>query len=181
MPDALSRAIEAGQGSRPADLVIKNVGLLDLVTGAIEETGSGAGVGTTLNIPVPPYATGDVYLRAFDELIAPAAARFDPTWLIVSAGFDAHRDDPITDLGLTAGDYPVLLRRVLALVPAGRRLVILEGGYDLDALANCSAAALREMAGLEPVAVPGESATTGGPGVGVVQHVFDHWREHGWL
>jgi acetoin utilization deacetylase AcuC-like enzyme len=150
-------------------------------TGAIEETGAGDGKGTTLNIPLPPDATGDVYLRAFDEVVAPVAERFAPTWLIVSAGFDAHRDDPITDLGLAAGDYPALFARILGLVPAGRRLVVLEGGYDLDALANCSAAALRTMAGLDPVAVENEGATSGGPGTGVVQHVFDHWRERGWL
>ena len=55
---------------------------------------SGAGEGTTLNIPLPPGTTGDVYLHAFDELVAPIAERFAPTWVIVSAGFDAHRDDP---------------------------------------------------------------------------------------
>ena len=73
---------------------------------------------------------------------------FAPTWVIISAGFDAHRDDPITELGLAAGDYAPLTRRVLSLVPAGRRLVMLEGGYDLDALTNCSATVLREMAGV---------------------------------
>ena len=60
---------------------------------------------------------------------------FAATWLIVSAGFDAHRSDPITELGLASGDYVPLTRRGCRVVPPGRRLVMLEGGYDLDALA----------------------------------------------
>ena len=115
-------------------------------TGDVDETGSGAGAGTTLNIPLPAGTTGDVYLRAFDEIVAPVAERFAPTWVIVSAGFDAHRDDPLTDMGLAAGDYGPLTGRVLSLVPAGRRLVMLEGGYDLDALTNCSAEVMRRAA-----------------------------------
>ena len=79
-------------------------------TGRLTETGSGAGAGTTLNLPMPPGATGDVYLQAFDEVIAPVVERFAPTWLLISAGFDAHRDDPLTELGLTAGDFPLLTR-----------------------------------------------------------------------
>jgi acetoin utilization deacetylase AcuC-like enzyme len=150
-------------------------------TGAVGETGGGAGEGFTLNIPLPADATGDVYLAAFDEIVAPVAERFGPTWLIVSAGFDAHRDDPITDLGLSAGDYPLLLRRILALVPAGRRLVMLEGGYDLDALANCSAASLREMAGMAVTDLAGETATNGGPGRDAVERVRTHWVGRGWL
>ena len=117
-------------------------------TGRVQETGIDAGAGTTLNIPLPAGATGDIYLRAFDEIVAPVAERFAPTWVIVSAGFDAHRDDPLTDMGLAAGDYGPLTARVLALVPAGRRLVMLEGGYDLDALTSCSAEVMRQLAGL---------------------------------
>ena len=88
-------------------------------TGRVTETGTGAGRGTTMNIPLPPGATGDVYLRAFDEVVAPVVERFAPTWLLISAGFDAHRDDPLTELGLTAGDFPLLTARALAARPAG--------------------------------------------------------------
>ncbi len=77
-------------------------------TGRRTETGVGAGAGTTVNIPLPPETTGDVYLRAFDEVIAPVVDRFAPTWLLISAGFDAHRADPLTDLGLSAGDFAAL-------------------------------------------------------------------------
>jgi acetoin utilization deacetylase AcuC-like enzyme len=157
-------------------------------TGRVQETGIDAGAGTTLNIPLPAGATGDVYLRAFDEIVAPVAQRFAPTWVIVSAGFDAHRDDPLTDMGLAAGDYGPLTARVLALVPAGRRLVMLEGGYDLDALTSCSSAVMRELAGLTGSAAQAhrsagdvEGATSAGPGSEAVDAVARHWHQQGWL
>jgi acetoin utilization deacetylase AcuC-like enzyme len=142
-------------------------------TGRHTEVGEGAARGTTVNIPVPPGATGDVYLYAFDELVAPVAAKFQPTWVLVSAGFDAHRNDPITELALAAGDYAPLTARALSLVPAGRRLVMLEGGYDLDALTLSSATVLRELAGVG--GDPLEKATSGGPGGGAVRHARDFW------
>lgn len=148
-------------------------------TGWITETGEGEGRGHTINIPLPPGATGDVYLRAFDTLVAPVVERFAPTWVIVSAGFDAHRNDPITDLGLTAGDYGPLSRRVLSVVPPGRRLVMLEGGYDLEALMLGSATVLREMAGMEGEAL--EATTSGGPGNGALAQVREHWEIEGLL
>lgn len=155
-------------------------------TGSVDETGSGAGSGSTLNIPLPAGTTGDVYLRAFDEVVAPVAERFAPTWVIVSAGFDAHRDDPLTDMGLTAGDYGPLTARVLSLVPVGRRLVMLEGGYDLDALANCSSEVMRQLAGVSNGASARsagdiERQTSAGPGSKAVDAVAQHWRQQGWL
>jgi acetoin utilization deacetylase AcuC-like enzyme len=149
-------------------------------TGRHSETGAGAGEGTTINVPVPPGATGDVYLRAFDELVAPVTDRFRPTWVIVSAGFDAHRNDPITELALSAGDYAPITERVLSLVPAGRRLVILEGGYDLHALTACSATVMRLLADVHHHP-PFETATSGGPGDAVVRRVLEHWEHSGLL
>lgn len=147
-------------------------------TGRADEVGVGAGEWFTMNVPVPPGATGDVYLRALDELVAPRVAAFAPTWLIISAGFDAHRDDPITELGLTAGDYVAITERVVEWVPAGRRLVMLEGGYDLDALANCSAAVVGVLAGVDqPRLMSTERATVGGPGLGHLDRVADVWRD----
>ena len=86
-------------------------------TGAAHDLGVGNGFGYTMNIPLPPNATGEHYLRAFDELVAPRAQAFAPTWLIISAGFDGHRDDPITDLGLSSGDFALLTQRALRLMP----------------------------------------------------------------
>ena len=148
-------------------------------TGRLTDIGGPGAVGTTLNIPVPPDTTGDVYLDAFDRLVAPVAEAFAPTWLIISAGFDAHRDDPITQLGLSAGDYGPLVDRALQLAPAGRRLVMLEGGYDLDALAACSATTVARLAGV--ARAPIERATGGGPGSAAVDAVVDHWRTAGLL
>lgn len=115
-------------------------------TGWYDEIGTGAGVGRTMNVPLPPGTTGDVYLEAIDRLIAPLCRDFDPTWLLVSAGFDGHRDDPITDLGLSSGDFADITRRLLEFAPPGRRLVMLEGGYDLDALRMSTAACLGALA-----------------------------------
>lgn len=134
-------------------------------TGALEETGAGEGVGTTINLPLPPGATGDVYLQAWDRVVAPQVDAFAPTWLLVSAGFDAHRDDPITQMGLAANDYPALTRRLLQVVEAQRTLMFLEGGYDLDALRLSTAAV---VADLFDHTIETEPATNGGPGQDVI-------------
>ncbi|HVM52381.1 MAG TPA: histone deacetylase [Acidimicrobiales bacterium] len=134
-------------------------------TGKLRESGAGAGAGTTINVPLPDGATGDVYLRAFDELIEPAAEAFGPTWVLVSAGFDGHRADPLTGLGLSSGDFADLTIRSAGLVPAGRRIAFLEGGYDLQALADSTAACVAGLAGVE---MRPERPTSGGPGRAVV-------------
>jgi acetoin utilization deacetylase AcuC-like enzyme len=143
-------------------------------TGAIDETGEGPGKGYTINLPLPPGTTGDVYLAAFDEVVAPAVERFDPTWVIVSAGFDAHRADPLTGLNLTAGDFADLTERLLAVAPAGRVIAFLEGGYDLQALALSAGAFVATLAGLP---FRPEPPTSGGPGRAVVDAVFRNRAE----
>lgn len=143
-------------------------------TGRCTETGSGPGLGATVNVPLPPYATGDVYLRAFDEVIAPIVDRFAPTWLLISAGFDAHRDDPLTQLGLDAGDFAALTARAITLVPPGRRVAMLEGGYDLDALTVSSRGVLATLAG---AGVDDCGVTNGGPGSDAVEAARRVWEE----
>jgi len=130
-------------------------------TGSVGETGSGAGAGATVNIPVPPGATGDVYRRGIEDVVAPLAAEIEPDWLLVSAGYDAHRDDPLTDLGLSAGDYADITADLVALVPPGRRILFLEGGYDLDALRTSVAATMGALVGEQ---LHAERPTGGGPG-----------------
>jgi acetoin utilization deacetylase AcuC-like enzyme len=134
-------------------------------TGSLLETGDAEGEGATVNVPVPPGTTGDVYRAAVDEVIVPVAEDFGPTWLLISAGFDAHRCDPLTGLALSAGDYGDITAALIELVPAGRRLVFLEGGYDLDAVRTSSAATLTALAGGRLVP---EATTSGGPGRDVV-------------
>lgn len=130
-------------------------------TGAVSERGRGAGAGTTLNIPVPPGATGDVALMALDEVIIPAIEHFAPDWIFISAGYDGHRADPITDLGYSAGDYADMVARLIGLGTTGRAIVVLEGGYDLDALIDCSASVAATLVGEDHRP---EAATSGGPG-----------------
>jgi acetoin utilization deacetylase AcuC-like enzyme len=143
-------------------------------TGGIDERGAEAGFGCTLNIPLPARATGDVYLAGLDRIVAPLVETFEPTWLIISAGFDAHRRDPLTDLGLTSGDFALITRRVLELAPTARRLMVLEGGYDLQALADSSAAAMAVLVGVDHQP---EKPSAGGPGHRVLDAVVQHWGD----
>jgi acetoin utilization deacetylase AcuC-like enzyme len=137
-------------------------------TGALTDVGSGPGRGYTVNVPFPAGTPGDSYRAAVEEVVLPLAERFRPTWVLVSAGFDGHRADPLTNLGLSAGDFTDLTARVVGLVPAGRRLAFLEGGYDLDALAQSAAACVGALAGedLRP-----ERPTTGTAGRAVIDQV----------
>jgi acetoin utilization deacetylase AcuC-like enzyme len=142
-------------------------------TGRVGEVGGPDAPGATLNIPLPTGATGDVALHAFDELIAPVAEEFGPTWVLVSAGYDAHRDDPLAGLRWTAGDYALLTRRVLELAPDGRLVVLLEGGYDLDALRRSTAATAAALVGIE---LESEAPSHGGPGHDQVADAVDGFR-----
>jgi acetoin utilization deacetylase AcuC-like enzyme len=139
-------------------------------TGRLDDVGAGAGTGTTINFPLPAGATGDVYLAALDEVVAPLAEEFAPDWVFVSAGFDGHRADPLTGLGLGAGDFADLTARVQAFAPPGRVVAFLEGGYDLDALRNSVAATASALVG---AAARPEPATAGGPGHHVVRAAGD--------
>jgi acetoin utilization deacetylase AcuC-like enzyme len=145
-------------------------------TGRLDELGTDDAVGTTCNVPLPAGATGDLYLRAVDELVAPLAARHAPDWVLVSCGFDAHRADPLTGLGLSAGDYGALATRMTQLAPRpGRVIVFLEGGYDLDALRDGTAATATALVG--ETTAPIEAPTSGGPGREVVDAAAGLWRE----
>jgi acetoin utilization deacetylase AcuC-like enzyme len=134
-------------------------------TGGLTETGGRGAEGSTVNFPLPEGATGDAYRAGVDEVLLPLVASWEPTWVIISAGFDAHRADPLTDLGLSTGDYADLTASLAGMVPAGRRLVFLEGGYDLEALEGSTEACL---AALEGDVRHAEAPTSGGPGREVV-------------
>src|SRR5437870_3704290 len=139
--EALERFCAAGGGDIDADTRVS--------AGSWRAGKPGGGPearGATLNLPFPAGTTGDVYLRALDEVVAPAVEAFDPTWVLVSAGYDGHRADPLTDLRLSAGDFADIARRVARFAPAPGRLVLfLEGGYDLDALTNSVGASLAAL------------------------------------
>jgi acetoin utilization deacetylase AcuC-like enzyme len=135
-------------------------------TGRLDDVGAGDGTGTTVNLPFPPGTAGATYREAVDDVVVPFAERFAPTWLLVSAGFDAHRADPLAGLGLSAGDFGDLTARLVRLVPGGRVVAFLEGGYDLDALGDSAGACVAALAG--EVWRP-EPATNGDRGRPVVE------------
>jgi acetoin utilization deacetylase AcuC-like enzyme len=118
-------------------------------TGAAGETGSGAGEGFTLNLPQAAGSGEAEWLAALDEVALPAALSYRPDLILVSAGFDAHRDDPLGGCLLETSSFGEMARRVADLarelgVPAG---AVLEGGYDLDALAASAIATLHGLVG----------------------------------
>ena len=137
-------------------------------TGEADEVGGAAARGLTVNVPLPAGATGDVVQQALDVVAAPAIDAFNPTWVLISAGFDAHRGDPLADLALSGGDFAQLARTVSAYAPRPRRLVVvLEGGYDLEGLRSSVAATLGALTGAS-WPDEGESPTSGGPGAELV-------------
>jgi acetoin utilization deacetylase AcuC-like enzyme len=116
-------------------------------TGPLADVGSGAGEGFSLNLPVPGGSGEDVFLSLVDHVAVPAARQFRPDLILISGGFDAHRDDPVGGCTLQTSSYGELSRRVRALgdeldVPIG---VVLEGGYDLDALSGSVAATMEAL------------------------------------
>jgi len=102
--------------------------------------GPGDGNETTVNVPLPAGSGDEDYLLAFDQLVVPAVRAFDPELLLVSAGFDAHVDDPLAGMRVTAGGFRELARRSTALAP--RVAAVLEGGYDPGTLPVLVGAAL---------------------------------------
>lgn len=136
-------------------------------TGAPAEVGGQDAVGATLNVPVPPGATGDVLRMALDEVAAPVVDAFGPDWVLVSCGFDAHRADPLAELALSSADFADLARTVAGFAPArGRTVLFLEGGYDMTAVRRSTAAVVGALLGDNGAP---EHSTFGGPGAEAVR------------
>jgi acetoin utilization deacetylase AcuC-like enzyme len=109
-------------------------------TGARSERGIGKGEGYTLNFPLPAGTGEDEYLSIFKNDVVPALSRYKPGLLIVSAGFDAHRDDPLGGMRLSEGSFAEMTKLVKDVAPL---VSVLEGGYHLGALAQSVEAHLR--------------------------------------
>ncbi|MEX0700395.1 MAG: histone deacetylase [Acidimicrobiia bacterium] len=103
--------------------------------------------GTTINIPVPAGTAGDLYRRAWGEIVIPVVTAFAPDWVLVSSGFDAHVADHMAELRLVASDYGWMAAQLVAAHPAHRIVFALEGGYDLDALRDSTSETLRGVSG----------------------------------
>ena len=118
-------------------------------TGAADETGRGAGAGATLNVPLPAGTGDEGYAEAIEGRVLPALRRFAPDVLVVSAGFDAWRGDPLGGMRVSRDGFAAWGRALAALAGeacGGRVLALLEGGYDLAALPDLVAAHLEGLA-----------------------------------
>jgi acetoin utilization deacetylase AcuC-like enzyme len=117
-------------------------------TGSASDRGTRAGEGFTLNIPLRAETDGEEYVELFKEKILPALEEFKPNFLFISAGFDAHKDDPLAGLLLDESAYAEITRMLVGATENfcdGRIVSVLEGGYDLKALPRCVEAHLREL------------------------------------
>jgi acetoin utilization deacetylase AcuC-like enzyme len=121
-------------------------------TGSIQEVGAGEGLGYTVNAPLPAELGDAEYLRVFDEMLMPIGRAFKPEFILVSAGFDCHWRDPLGEMQVTESGFQQMMRRIKRLAAEcckGKVVASLEGGYNLEALANSGAAVIDEL-GREP-------------------------------
>ena len=116
-------------------------------TRAASDRGGAGAVGATVNVPLPAGTAAATWLQAFDTVLLPALAAHHPELVVISCGFDAHRDDPLADLRLDVETYAAVAERLRALSSpaAGRTAWVLEGGYDLDVLRTGTEAVLRVL------------------------------------
>jgi acetoin utilization deacetylase AcuC-like enzyme len=124
-------------------------------TGALNEIGAGAGEGFTINVPLPAGCADTEYLQVFQDVVTPAAEKFQPEWILVSAGFDPHRRDPLAGMNLSEAAFGAMANSLLALAQRfseGRIAFLLEGGYHLQALRTSVAAVLSAMQTPQPAA-----------------------------
>jgi acetoin utilization deacetylase AcuC-like enzyme len=128
-------------------------------TGGLNETGRGSGEGFTVNLPMPAGLGDADYARVYREIVAPIGRAYDPELVLVSAGFDAHANDPLADMHLSDHGYRELAEVCLSLAAGaagGRAVFVLEGGYDLRGLASSGAQVARALLGepAEPLPWP---------------------------
>jgi acetoin utilization protein AcuC len=119
-------------------------------TGSVNETGTGAGEGYSVNIPLPPYTRDALWLATFDELVPALVERFAPDLLFIQLGIDTHFLDPLTHLQLTTQGFTSAVARLLKLGSScGRTVAVGGGGYDMGAVARAWTMALAEMSNFQ--------------------------------
>ena len=138
-------------------------------TGALSESGAGEGEGYTINLPVPGGSGQDDWLGLVQHVVVPAAREYAPELVFISAGFDAHRDDPLATCALTEESYAAMAAtmRVLAAEFGAPLVIVLEGGYDLTALGRSVAATM--------AAAAGDGAPPEGPTGALVERARSHY------
>jgi acetoin utilization deacetylase AcuC-like enzyme len=150
-------------------------------TGAAGDTGTGAGRGFTVNLPLSAGATDADYELVYSKVALPILSQFRPELILISAGFDAHMNDPLAGMRLTSPFFAHLTAAIVKVADeccAGRVVAVSEGGYDLAALAESLRATIRALEG-EPTgaAAPGSGASRGEATLkAVLPHLSDHWK-----
>src|SRR6202041_4186822 len=118
--------------------------------GSLHEIGDGAGMGFTVNLPMPAEFGDAEYLRVFDRLVMPIGRHFNPEFILVSSGFDGHFRDPLAQMQVTDAGFAAmarLVKRLAAECCGGKMVAALEGGYDLEAIAESGRAVSDEFGG----------------------------------
>lgn len=119
-------------------------------TGLSGERGEGAGLGTTVNVPLPATTEYHIYDAVFRQVMSPIADRFQPQLILVSAGFDAHWSDPLGQMCLSTAAFAELNKVILNLADLlcdGRVIMVQEGGYNIEAMAACVATCINQLLG----------------------------------
>jgi acetoin utilization deacetylase AcuC-like enzyme len=145
-------------------------------TGRSEEIGKGAGAGSTINLPLPEGSGARDYSASFKRVVVPAVEQFNPDLLLVSCGFDAHRDDPLGSMKLGDDDYgafTTLAWELASRVCLGRLGIVLEGGYDLGALERAGEAVAEALLGKQYGLDEGVVSTGAGLAIDATRRALD--------
>jgi acetoin utilization deacetylase AcuC-like enzyme len=147
-------------------------------TGGLDEVGEGKGTGFTVNLPLPGTMGDAEYGRIYREIVEPVVGAYDPELVLVSAGFDPHRDDPLAGMAVTERGFAQIAASCLAGAGGaakGRAVFVLEGGYDLDGIAASAGAVMKVLLG-ETVEIGGDSASRIDSLIGVFRkHHGQYW------
>src|SRR5688572_30662898 len=150
-------------------------------TGAADETGTGAGAGFTVNLPLAAGATDADYERVYATVAWPILRAFKPELILISAGFDAYLDDPLAAMRMTAAGFGRLTSSIVAIADeccGGRVVAVTEGGYDLKGLAGSLRAAIEALEGKASPKASGEPATPRAEATikAVAPHLGKYWK-----
>ncbi|MDD5748075.1 MAG: histone deacetylase [Actinomycetota bacterium] len=121
-------------------------------TGWVDEVGTGGGLGTTLNFPFPLGTGEEHYMEAIEQVVLPSASRFAPELVMISAGYDSHKDDLLCSMKLVDTSYRRMTEALKGLASecsGGKLILTLEGGYDLNAMAHSVVQTVSALAGVE--------------------------------
>ena len=146
-------------------------------SGAWREVGGPNALASTVNVPLPAGCGDAEYLQAFDGLLLPTVRRFQPELLLVSAGYDAHRADPLASMDVSTDGYRAMVERLRLLADAvcgGRIVMALEGGYNLEALADSAEASIRVL--LDPASAAAAAPPASAP---IERYLQDLRQLHG--